>query len=221
MISRRTFLGALGAGAVGSFAPAGRADGGRKRFAVVTTEWRERSHAWHMAERFLAGYPVRGKWHRPPIDVVSAYVDQTPKNDLSRDRAKEFGFTIYPSVAEALRCGGGKLAVDAVLLIGEHGNYPVNEIGQKKYPRYELFKQVADVFEKDGRSVPLFNDKHLSWNFEWAKEMVETARRLKFPLLAGSSLPQTWRMLAIDLPLGAEVEEVMCVAIGAVDSYDF
>jgi hypothetical protein len=28
-------------------------------------------------------------------------------------------------------------------------------------------------------------------------------------------------MPAVDLPLGSEVEEVMCVAIGAVDSYDF
>jgi hypothetical protein len=43
----------------------------------VTTEWRERSHAWHMAERFLHGYPKEGKWHRPPFEVVSAYVDQT------------------------------------------------------------------------------------------------------------------------------------------------
>jgi hypothetical protein len=77
------------------------------------------------------------------------------------------------------------------------------------------------VFEKDGRSVPVFNDKHLSWNFDWAKEMVEISRRLKFPFLAGSSLPVTWRMPAIDMPLGAEVEEIVCVAMGAVDIYDF
>jgi hypothetical protein len=51
--------------------------------------------------------------------------------------------------------------------------------------------------------------------------MVDTARKLGFPLLAGSSLPVTWRMPSVDLPYGAEVEEVMCVAIGAVDSYDF
>ena len=161
MISRRTFLGAVGAGAVASFAPGATAEGARKKLAVVTTEWRERSHAWHMAERFLAGYPARGKWHRPPIDVVSAYVDQTPKNDLSRDRAREFGFTIYPTVAEALRLGTGKLAVDAVLLIGEHGSYPKSPIGQTQYPRYEIFKQVTDVFRKDGRTAPVFNDKHL------------------------------------------------------------
>ena len=193
----------------------------KKKLAIVTTEWRYHSHAWHMGERFLVGYPHNGHWHQPPFEVVSAYVDQFPENDLSRQRAAEFGFKIYPSVAEAVRAGGNKLAVDAVLVIGEHGNYPDNELGQKKYPRYEFFKQVTDVFRADGRSVPMFNDKHLSWKWEWAKEMVDTSRELKFPFLAGSSLPVTWRMPSIDMPYGAEVEEVMCLAIGGLDSYDF
>jgi hypothetical protein len=222
MISRRTFLRTVAAGAAAASWDAGAsAQEGRKRLAIVTTEWRERSHAWHMGERFLAGYPIKGRWHRPPIDVVSAYVDQTPANDLSRERARAFGFTIYPTIAEALRAGSDKLAVDAVLIIGEHGNYPNNELGQKKYPRYEFFQQVVEVFKKDGRTVPVFNDKHLSWNWDWAKEMVATARKLDFPFLAGSSLPVTWRMPAIDLPYGAEVEEIVCVAMGGVDSYDF
>jgi len=174
-----------------------------------------------MGERFLVGYPIGGHWHHPPLDVVAAYVDQHPERDLSRKRAEEFKFPIYPTVAEALRCGGKGLAVDAVLIIGEHGRYPRNEYGQTQYPRYEFFKQVTDVFRKDGRAVPVFNDKHLSWKWEWAKEMVEISRELKFPFLAGSSLPVTWRMPSIDMPSGAEVEEMLSVAIGGVDSYDF
>jgi hypothetical protein len=221
MISRRAFVNAVSASAVAaSFAEGGQPPA-RRRLAVITTEWRERSHAWHMAERFLHGYPAQGHWHRPPFEVVAAYVDQTPRNDLSRERAREFGFTIYPSVAQALRCGGGRLAVDAVLIIGEHGNYPRNKLGQRLYPRYEFFRQVTDVFRRDGRTAPVFNDKHLSWRWEWAREMVATAREMGFAFLAGSSLPVTWRMPACDLPYGAEVEEVMCVAFGMVDSYDF
>lgn len=192
-----------------------------KRMAVVTTEWRYHSHAWHMAERFLVGYPKEGKWHRPPIDVVAAYVDQTPDNDLSRKRSAEFGFPIYPTIAEALRCGGNKMAVDAVLIIGEHGKYDKNEFGQTKYPRYEFFKQVTDVFRADKRSVPVFNDKHLSWKWDWAKEMVDISKELNFPFTAGSSLPVTWRMPSIEMPQDADVEELMCVAIGGLDSYDF
>lgn len=223
MITRRTFLGTVGVGVVGTaLAPVvWAAPEKRKKMAVLTTEWRFHSHAWHMAERFLVGYPLNGKWHQPPFEVVSAYVDQFPEKDLSRQRAKEFGFTIYPTVAEALRCGGDKLAVDAVLLIGEHGNYPDNEYGQKKYPRYELFKQTADVYRQDGRTAPLFNDKHLSWKWEWAKEMVDLSRELKFAFAAGSSLPVTWRMPDVDFPYGAEMEEAMSVAYGGIDSYDF
>src|SRR5262245_61502391 len=222
MLSRRRFLSAAGTGLVATPLAAGQsARGGRKKMAIVTTVWRCGSHAWHMGERFLMGYPVRGKWHRPALDVVSAYVDQKPANDLSKDRAREFGFKIYPTIAEALRCGGDQLAVDAVLIIGEHGDYPTNKLGQHQYPRYQFFKQVVEVFKKDGRTAPVFNDKHLSWKWEWAKEMADTARALRFPFLAGSSLPVTWRMPALDMPYGAEVEEALCVAIGSVDSYDF
>ena len=221
--SRRTFLGAVGAGLVGTSLGWG-ADAKaapRKRLAVVTTTWHYQSHAWHMAERFLAGYPMNGRWHMPPFDVVGAYVEQKPAGDLSRQRSEEFKFTIFPTIAEAVRCGGDKLAVDAVLIIGEHGNYPLSEFGQTKYPRYEFFKQVTDVFRKDGRAVPVFNDKHLSWNWEWAKEMVAISRELKFGFAAGSSLPVTWRMPSIEMPHGAAVEELRCVAMGRVDSYDF
>lgn len=224
MISRREFLGATSAMMLAaSMAKAGlKLDGKKKlKMAVVTTEWRYHSHAWHMAERFLVGYPINGKWHHPPIEVVSAYVDQFPENDLSRSRAEEFGFKIYPTVAEALRNGGDKLDVDAVLLIGEHGKYPDNELGQRKYPRYELFTQCTDVFKADGKSVPVFNDKHLSWKWEWAKEMVDLSKELDFPFLAGSSLPNTWRMPAVDIPYEAELDEVMSVAMGGLDSYDF
>jgi hypothetical protein len=222
MLSRRQFLHASAAASLAAASPLfAQQPAGKKRMAVVTTLWNYRSHAWHMAERFLHGYPREGRWHRPPLEVVSAYVDQQPDGDLSKRRSSEFGFKIYPTVAEALRCGGDKLAVDCVLLIGEHGRYPTNEIGQKQYPRYELFSQIAKVFQEDGRTAPVFNDKHLSWKFEWAKEMVEKAREMKFPLLAGSSLPVTWRMPAIDLPLEAEVEEMVGVAYGPVDIYDF
>lgn len=224
MLSRRVFLGSVAAGMAGGnllMAAGTPHKPGRKKMAVVTTLWNYRSHAWHMAERFMVGYPLRGKWHKPEIDVVSAYVDQQPEGDLSHGRAAEFGFHIYPTIAEALRCGGDKLAVDAVLVIGEHGDYPLNEIGQKQYPRYQFFKQIVEVFQQDGRTTPVFNDKHLSWKFAWAKEMVDTSRSMGFPFLAGSSLPVTWRMPSIDMPLGARVEEALVVAHGAVDVYDF
>jgi len=222
MPTRREFLLSIGAASVSApFTRGDQPELPKKKLAVVTTLWNYKSHAWHMAERFLHGYPRDGQWHHPPLEVVSAYVDQTRDDDLSRIRATEFGFKVYPSIAEALRHGGDKVAVDAVLVIGEHGNYPLNEFGQKQYPRYEFFQQITDVFRRDGRTAPIFNDKHLSWSFPHAQEMVRISKELNFPFLAGSSLPVTWRMPAIDMPLGAEIDEALVVAIGGIDIYDF
>jgi hypothetical protein len=192
-----------------------------RRIAIVTTIYRYLSHAQHIGDRFLIGYPHEGQWHRPDMKVVSLYVDQKPEGDQSAERAREFGFTVYPTIAEALRVGGDKLAVDAVLIVGEHGNYPKNEKGQILYPRYEFFKQCVEVFEKDGRAVPVYNDKHLSYSFEKAQWMVDSSRRLKFPMLAGSSLPVTWRLPDIELPMNCEIEEALMVGEGGSDPMDF
>jgi hypothetical protein len=213
--TRRTFLQGAAASAIPAIAQA------PKRVAIIATIFRLQSHAQHIGDRFITGYPFAGEWHKPNTKVVSLYVDQKPANDLSHVRAKEFGFEVYPTIAEALRCGGSKLAVDAVLIIGEHGDYPRNEKGQILYPRYEFFDQVAKVFEADGRSVPVYNDKALSWSFEKARSMRDTARRLKFPMLAGSSLPVTWRLPELELPLGCQIDDTLMVGSGGSDPMDF
>jgi hypothetical protein len=51
--------------------------------------------------------------------------------------------------------------------------------------------------------------------------MVADAKRLNFPFLAGSSLPVTRRMPAIDLPHGTPLAESLCACYGRPDSYDF
>ena len=194
----------------------------RPRIAAVTTIFHKYSHTQHFVDRFLEGYGWDGSHHRPPMDLVSLYVDQVRDDDLSRDRAERFpSMVIYPTVADALTLGGSELAVDGVLLIGEHGDYATNEKGQHLYPRYELFRQITAVFKSSGRSVPVFNDKHLSWNWAWAREMYDLSRELEFAFMAGSSLPVTWRTPSIDLPLGADVTEAVGIGYGGVDSYDF
>jgi hypothetical protein len=193
-----------------------------KRIAVIATVYHYLSHAQHIGDRFLVGYPHNGAWHRPDMKVVSLYVDQKPAGDQSAERAQEFGFQVYPTIAEALRCGGDRLAVDAVLIIAEHGDYPQNEKGQILYPRYEFFKQCVEVFEKDGRAVPVHNDKNLSYSFEKATWMVEASRRLKFPMLAGSSLPVTWRLPDLELPLDCEIESALMAGVGrGSDAMDY
>ncbi len=192
------------------------------RIAAIATIYHKYSHAQHIVDRFLEGYGWNSRHHYPPMDLVSLYVEQVKENDISKDRLERFPtMKGYPTIAEALTLGGEELAVDGILLIGEHGEYPSNEKGQRLYPRYEHFMQMIEVFEQSGRSVPVFNDKHLSWNWEWAREMYDISQEMNFAFMAGSSLPVTWRTPSIDMPLEIPISEAVCVGYGGVDSYDF
>src|SRR5690242_13242756 len=194
----------------------------RPKLAAVTTTYFKYSHTQHIVDRFLDGYGWNGTYHYPPMDLVSLYVDQVGNRDLSRERGQRHpDLKLTKTIAEALTLGGSKLAVDGVVLVGEHGNYPRNEKGQTKYPRWEFFQEIVKVYRASGRAVPLFSDKHLSWNWDWARQMYDTSRELKFPFLAGSSLPVTWRTPSVDMPSGAKISEALCVCYGGVDSYDF
>ena len=194
----------------------------RLKIAAVTTIYFKISHAEEIVDRFLDGYGWNGTHHHPPMDLVSLYVNQIGNDDWSRERLKRHPeVRNSPTIADALTLGGAKLAVDGVVLVGEHGHYPKNEKGQTKYPRYEFFKEIVKVYKSSGKSVPLFNDKHLSWNWAWAKEMYDTSREMGFPFMAGFSLPVTWRIPSVDLPRDAQVKEALVVCYGGVDSYDF
>ena len=194
----------------------------RPKIAAIATIYHKYSHTQHIVDRFLEGYGWNSRHHHPPMDLVSLFVEQVKDNDLSRERLERFpSMKGYPTIAEALTLGGEELAVDGVLIIGEHGEYPTNEKGQRLYPRYEHFMQIAEVYEKSGRGVPTFNDKHLSWNWEWAREMYDISQSMDFAFMAGSSLPVTWRTPSIDMPFGVPVSEAVCVGYGGVDSYDF
>jgi hypothetical protein len=220
-VSRRSFLASAAAATTLLCTPLRAAQQGRKKIALLGTVDYEHSHAQHFIDRFLMGYTWNGGWRRPDVDLVGLYIDQFPDNDLARATAKRFGVPIYPTVEESLTLGGPKLAVDGVVIIAEHGEYSRTELEQTRYPRYKFFKQVVNVFESSGRSVPVFNDKHLSTEWNECVEMVNDARRLKFPFLAGSSLPVTRRMPALDLPYDWPLAESVCAGYGSPDSYEF
>lgn len=193
----------------------------RKRVAFLGTVIFQHSHAQHFLDRLTLGYTWGGGWQQPRVDIASTYIEQLDSNPLGRQRLQKYGFKPARSIVDALTLGTGKLAVDGVVVIAEHGDYPNNAKGQKLYPRYRWFKEIVKVFEQSGRSVPVFNDKHLSTDWDECKEMVDDAHRLKFPFLAGSSLPVTRRMPEYDLSHGTPLRETVCMGYGGVDSYDF
>ena len=154
------------------------------------------------------------------MELAGLYVDQFPDGDLTQDRVRRHRIKLFPSIEEALTLGRSNLAVDGVVIIAEHGLYPRTEKGQTLYPRHEFFNRTVKVFESSGRAVPVFNDKHLSTDWKECIAMVETSKRLGFPFLAGSSLPVTWRIPAVEVPLNAPLVESVCVGYGGLDSYD-
>ena len=220
-VHRRTFLAASAASLFTAKASNALADQTRKKIAFLGTEVRQHSHAQHFLDRQAMGYNWGGRWQSPRFDIASVFVDQFPKGDLAKQRIAKYGLKQVPTIADALTLGTSKLAVDGVVIIAEHGDYPINAKGQRRYPRHQWFKEVVRVFERTGKSVPVFNDKHLSTVWDECVEMVSDSKRLGFAFMAGSSLPVTWRLPSIDMPWGVPLEESVCVCYGGVDSYDF
>jgi hypothetical protein len=227
--TRRHFLEAAGATiAMGtSLTPSANANPSQNRrpkVAALASTYFYLSHGYHIVGRFLDGFEVNDAHglHKPAFDIASLYIEQIdPKTDLGVAKAKRFGVRQSPTITDALTLGTGELAVDAVLLIAEHGDYPYNDRLQKLYPRGKYFREIMSVFEKSKKSVPVFNDKHLSYDRAEAQSMVDEAKRLKAPFMAGSSLPVTWRLPSVEVPLGLEWKEAVVASRGELDTFGF
>jgi hypothetical protein len=236
-LSRRKFLESTAAGmalGMGRIARAVAQPASHPKVAALASVYHYLSHAYHIVGRFLDGFPIypvpepgaaapgTGELHKPPFDIASLYIEQVSESsDLGRAKARKHGVRLSPTIADALTLGTGKLAVDAVLLIAEHGDYPLNEKLQKLYPRGKYFRQVLDVLKASGRSAPVFIDKHLSYSQTEAQQMVDQARALNVPLMAGSSLPVTWRLPQLEIPLGRTFKEVIVASRGNLEIFGF
>ncbi len=193
----------------------------RLRVAAICTIYHPFAHADVIVSKFLKGWSVDQGHFAPEVDVVSLYIDHVLENDIGLPIAEKFGVPVYPSIRRALHAGGDALGVDAVLLVGEHGDYPWNERGRHMYPRRYFFEQIAGVFAESGRSVPVFSDKHFSYDYRDAQWMWNRAKELNIPLMAGSSLPLAWREPWIEYDLETNVEEALSIGFGGIESYGY
>ena len=193
----------------------------QRNVAAIVTVYHHNSHADLIVSRLFQTHTLDGKGDSSPLRLASLYVDQFPKNDISRKLAAEYKFPIYDKISDALTLGTGKLAVDGVLLIAEHGDYPTSDTGAVVWPKRRMFEQIAKVFEQSGRVVPVFIDKHVADNWTDMKWMYDTAQRMKIPLMAGSSLPVVWRRPAVDVERGAKLKEIVAVSYHTLDGYGF
>jgi hypothetical protein len=199
----------------------GPAPPGRPRVAGLTTAYFHNSHADLILGRLLDGYTLDGRGEPPSIALASLYLDQRPANDKGVRVAREHGVPLCATAAEALTLGTGKLAVDGVLLVLEHGQYPRSPIGGTMYPKRRLFAEVVQVFRRSARSVPVFLDKQLADNGEDIAWIDRTARELGVPMMAGSSLPVARRNPPVDVGPGEPLAEVLALSFHTLDAYGF
>jgi hypothetical protein len=192
-----------------------------KKVAAIVTVYHHNSHADVIVSRLLRTDTLDDKGKQSPLKLVSLYVDQFPKNDLSRSFAAAHGFRMSGTIEDALTLGTGRLAVDGVLLIAEHGDYPRSRTGNIAYPKRRFWEEVLKVFRAGDRVVPVFIDKHLADNWTDAKFIYDSARKLKVPLMAGSSLPTTWRRPSADVERGGGLQEIVALTYHTTDAYGF
>lgn len=192
----------------------------KKTVACIITEYRENSHADVIVGKILEGYDQQGG-KGPALRVASMFTDQVPENDMSRALARKHGVHLASDIEEAITLGQGRIAVDGVLLIGEHGTYLRNVKGQHLYPRPRFMEDTLAVFDKYGTVRPVFNDKHLAYNWHNAIWMYEQARSRMIPFMAGSSLPLTYRRPRLQIRRGTPLKSALAVGYGGFESYGF
>ena len=222
--SRRAFLktsgAALGLGMMPLTSAASKRNPQKKSVAAVVTIYRKNSHTDVLIGKILEGWEQNGG-PGPDLELASMYVDQFPDDDMARDMSSKFGFTIHDSIEQAITLGQNDVAVDGIISVGEHGEYPWNDLGQHLYPRRRFFAEIADTLEKHDRIVPVFNDKHPGPVWEDAKWMYDRARQLKIPFMAGSSLPVSFRKPDFSLPWQSELEGSLAIGYSGLDIYGF
>lgn len=187
-----------------------------KTVAVIVTEYRPDSHADVIVGRLLGDHG-----YTPRVRVVSMYTDQVPDNDKSREMASKHGFTICPTIDEAIAVGAPEHLVDGIVVIGEHGQYPWNEKEQHMYPRRRLMEETFHAMDRLGLRVPIFLDKHFSYDNESATWIYEQSRRRGVPLLAGSSIPYTEAKPDYDHGILKSAECILVTSYGGTESYGF
>lgn len=192
----------------------------QKIAAVVSTYFRN-SHADVIVGKILEGWRQEGG-PGPALEVASLYVDQIGDNDLSKSMAAKYNVPMFDNISDTITLGTDEVQVEGVLCIGEHGDYPhVPETGQVMYPRRRFFDEVTATLEAHNARLPIFNDKHLAYSWKDAMHMAATARRLKLPFLAGSSLPVAWRTPSTQLPMGTKLTLGCGIGYGGLESYGF
>ena len=212
----------------------------KKNIAAIVTTYFEKSHADLLLSNFVDESSINSNDQTSQVRIASLYIDQIHWSDIGINIAKKYNIKVYPSIRGALTLtlpsaghwptskiwNRGDLSVDGVIIIGEHGDYSSNEYNRQLYPRRYFFEQVCGVISTSNKPIPVFNDKHLSYNWDDCIWMYSRAKELNIPLMAGSALPVSSRAPNLIHKIGDNIQEAVSVGffhkyINALESYGF
>lgn len=189
----------------------------RQVTGILTTYFKG-SHSDVLIGRLLEGWKIDGGVG-PSLKLSSLYIDQTVNTEFGRALAKKYNIPIFETIEGAVTVGTSGIPIDGVLSIGEHGDYPRNELGQDLYPRKKFFEEITNTFQKYGRIVPVFNDKHLGPRWDDTLWMYQRAKEMKVPFMAGSSLVVGYRDPDMTVPMNCEMESAFAIGYAELDRY--
>lgn len=191
--------------------------------AVVATAFTPSSHAHVITQRWVEPLPTDAdyEWTGPRTRIASLYLMQKDPTDQSGPLIALYGARDSPDIRDAMTLGTGELAVDAVMIIGEHGDFPHNEIRQKLYPRKELFDGVMEVIEASGKRIPLYFDKHFSWNPAYAREIFSRIQQAGLPFFGGSCTPHSPMLPPPPSLQGKTIRHMVITCWGQLEGYLF
>ncbi len=189
-----------------------------KSVTGILTTYFKGSHSDVLIGRLLEGWKIDGG-PGPALKLSSLYIDQAVNTEFGRELARKYNIPVFDTIEGAVTVGTNGIPIDGVLSIGEHGDYPRNELKQDLYPRRRFFQEITDTFQKHDKVVPVFNDKHLGPRWEDALWMYERAQELRVPFMAGSSLVVGYRNPDLIVPLNCDMESAVAIGYAELDRY--
>ncbi len=187
-----------------------------KKVAAIVTEYIYNSHADVILGRLLGDFD-----YQPLVEVVSIYTDQVPEGDMSKEAAARHGIPIYPTIRETVRAEHCPYPIDGIIIIGEHGDYPINEKKQNMYPRRRFLEEAIAALDELDLVVPIFSDKHLAYNYTDALWMYNQMKDRGIPFLGGSSIPHTDHVPPFDPHNLLSVRDILVVSSGGLEAYGY